>query len=190
MTNTNKAIIVIGLIIILSSMPKKTNKVEELRSMSTLEAEKLIKYFEASNNVEKYLTAYQDEANVWTIGWGNTYNYLKKRPVQKGDSITKSQADQFLQITISKLGEELKNVLKVNVNNNQYNALLTWLYNFDIQRLKSSTLLRLLNSGADPKSVAKQFLVWNKIKDVRTGKYRVSDGLATRRKAEADLFLS
>ena len=151
-------------------------------------AETLIKYFEASNDVKKYLKAYQDSGKRWTIGWGNTYNYALNRPVQEGDTITIEQANQFLKKTVNLIKKDIKDIVKVTINNNQFNALISFVFNLGIGSLKSSTLLKLLNNGTDIKIVAAEFAKWNKIKI--NGKYVVSNGLVIRRKAESDLFLS
>ena len=82
----------------------------------------------------------------------------------------------------------LKKLLKVNINENQFNALLSWVYNFNLQTLAKSTLLKLLNAGKSKELVANEFLKWNK--GQVNGKLVVLPGLVTRRRAEADLFLS
>jgi lysozyme len=181
----NKGLIIAAIILIILAKPKKA-KAKSLFSMNTNKAENLIKFYEESNNVK--LKAYLDPVSIYTIGWGNTYNYTKNRAVQKGDTITKAEADLFFNIHIQGIVNGLKKMLKVNINENQFNALLSWVYNFSLPLLATSTLFKLLNSGASKELVANEFLKWNKgrIK----GKLVVLPGLVTRRRAEADLFLS
>ena len=185
MTNTNKGLIIAAILIILLAKPKKANA-KSLFTMNTNKAENLIKFYEESNIVK--LLAYLDPVGIYTIGWGNIYNYTKNRPVQKGDTITKEEADLFFNIHIQGIIAGLKKLLKVNINENQFNALLSWVYNFNLQTLAKSTLLKLLNSGASKELVANEFLKWNKGRV--KGKLVVLAGLVKRRKAEADLFLS
>ena len=182
MTSTNKGLIIAAIIIILLSKPKKA-KAESLITMKTNKAEDLIKFNEGSR-----LKAYIDPVGIYTIGWGNIFNYTKNRPVQKGDTITKAEAQLFFNVHMQGIVNGLKKLLKVNINENQFNALLSWIYNFNLQTLSKSTLLNLLNRGESKELVANEFLKWNKGKI--NGKLVVLPGLVTRRRAEADLFLS
>ena len=162
--------------------PKKA-KAESLITMKTSKAEDLIKFYEGLR-----LKAYIDPVGIYTIGWGNIFNFTKNRPVQKGDTITKAEAQLFFDVHMQGIVNGLKKLLKVNINENQFNALLSWVYNFNLQTLAKSTLLKLLNAGKSKELVANEFLKWNKGKV--NCKLVVLPGLVTRRKAEKDLFLS
>jgi lysozyme len=182
MTNTNKGLIIAAIIIILLAKPKKA-KAESLITMKTDKAEDLIKLSEGLR-----LKAYLDPVGIYTIGWGNIFNFTKNRPVQKDDTITKAEAQLFFDIHMQGIIAGLKKLLKVNINENQFNALLSWVYNFNLQTLAKSTLLNLLNAGKSKELVANEFLKWNK--GTVKGKKVVLPGLVKRRRAEADLFLS
>jgi lysozyme len=130
------------------------------------------------------LKAYQDSAGIWTIGYGNTRNPYTGLPIKKGDKITKKEALDWLRITVAAAEGEVKRLVKVPINNNQQLALASLLFNIGAGAFARSTLLRLLNSGADKATVAAQFLRWNKVK----GKEVL--GLTRRRKEESKLFLS
>jgi len=131
-----------------------------------------------------YLKSYQDLGGVWTIGFGSTYDFDKQRKVQQGDVITAEQAQKWLEITTSRDAAEIKNLVKVPLNNNEFNALVSFVYNVGINAFKASSLLRLLNSGTDKKIVAEQFDRWIYDDGVKI------KGLINRRKAEKNLFLS
>ena len=131
-----------------------------------------------------YLKAYQDSGGVWTIGYGSTYDFDKQRKVQQGDIITAEQAQKWLEITTSKDAAEIKNLVLVPLNNNELNALISFVYNVGINAFKASSLLRLLNSGTDKKLVADQFDRWVYDNGVKV------KGLISRRNAEKKLFLS
>jgi lysozyme len=131
-----------------------------------------------------YLKAYQDLGGVWTIGFGSTYDFDKQRKVQQGDVITAEQAQKWLEITTSRDAAEINNLVKVPLNNNEKNALVSFVYNVGINAFKASSLLRLLNSGTDKKIVAEQFDRWVYDDGVKV------KGLINRRKAEKNLFLS
>jgi lysozyme len=72
----------------------------------------------------------------------------------------------------------------VPINNNQQLALASLLFNIGAGAFARSTLLRLLNSGAEKAAVAAQFLRWNKVKGKEV------PGLTRRRKEESKIFLS
>lgn len=130
------------------------------------------------------LKAYQDSAGIWTIGYGNTRNPYTGLPIKKGDTITKKEALDWLRITVAAAEGELERLVKVPINNNQQLALASLLFNIGAGAFARSTLLRLLNSGADKAAVAAQFLRWNKVKGKEV------PGLTRRRKEESKLFLS
>ena len=131
-----------------------------------------------------YLKAYQDSGGVWTIGYGSTYDFDKQRKVQQGDIITEAQAQRWLEMETSQNAKDIKSLVKVPLNNNQLNALISFVYNVGINGFKKSTMLKLLNSGADKNTVANQFDKWVFDNGV------IVKGLINRRKAEKILFLS
>src|SRR6218665_3122481 len=91
------------------------------------------------------LTAYLCPANVWTIGYGNTY-YSDNSKVKKDDKITKEQAEKLFE---SKLGFYETSVLKSvkgSLTQYQFNALVSFCYNVGASAFQSSTLLKKVNS--------------------------------------------
>jgi len=148
----------------------------------TSSAENFIKGFEG-----KYLTPYDDGTGRITVGYGSVYNYDEQRPVQKGDIITEETAIRWLRKEMSTVVADIKKVVKVPINQNQLDSLTSFVYNLGIENFKDSTMLKLLNQGADKAIVANQFQYWNKAKI--KGILTVMKGLTIRRKAEADLFL-
>ena len=129
------------------------------------------------------LTAYQDVAGIWTIGYGAIY-MPDGTPIKKGDKITQEQADSWLKQDTARFQEKVKALVKVMINGNQLSALTSLAYNIGIGAFSRSTLLKLLNLGRPKEEVAAQFLRWN----MAGGK--VVKGLTMRRKKEAALFLS
>ncbi len=135
----------------------------------------LIKTFEGLR-----LQAYPDPAtgaDPWTIGYGAT------RGVTKGMAITVDQAERMLRNDVARFEPELERLLKVTVSQNQWDALMSFVYNLGAANLASSTLLKLLNKG-DIAGAAAQFPRWNKAAG------REMAGLTKRRAAEQSLFLS
>ena len=131
----------------------------------------LIKKFEGCE-----LEAYQCSAGVWTIGYGHT------KGVQPGDTWSQSHAEHMLEVELEEYQSYINEYVTVNLSQNQFDALVSWVYNLGPNNLKASTLLKVLNSG-DYEGVPAQIRRWNKAGGV------VLDGLIRRREAEALLFI-
>ena len=122
------------------------------------------------------LKAYFCPGNVWTIGYGHT------KGVQEGDRITEAEADRLLRIDLDEYEEAVNNLVDVDLNQNQFDALVSFTFNLGAGNLKRSTLLKKLNAG-DYHGAAEEFPRWNKSNG------RVLPGLVKRRSAERLLFL-
>lgn len=127
------------------------------------------------------LKAYKCSAGVWTIGLGNTF-YADGSKVKQGDVITKKDAYYLFHLIAIKFEKAINENVKVNLNQNQFNALFCFVYNIGITGFKNSTLLRYVNLNPNDGNIAKQFLRWNKI----SGKE--SKGLTNRRIKESALY--
>lgn len=128
------------------------------------------------------LKAYLCPANVWTIGYGNTF-YEDGTKVKEGDEITVERAEELLEFVYDKFEFEVVEMLKVHITENQLGALVSFAFNLGSGALKKSTLLKLVNVQ-DFSGAADEFLKWT-----RAGG-KVLNGLVRRRSAERDLFLS
>lgn len=122
------------------------------------------------------LVAYLPTPNdVWTIGYGHT------KTAKQGMKITKKGADALLVEDLAWVEDAVNDLVKVDINQNQYDALCSFVYNLGKTNFKRSTLLRLLNKG-DYQGAADQLPRWNKQKG------KVLRGLTIRRKEEQELF--
>jgi GH24 family phage-related lysozyme (muramidase) len=133
---------------------------------------KLITAFEGCE-----LKSYQDAVDVWTIGYGHT------KDVHPGMTITQAQAEQLLQEDLEEFESAVEDAVSIDLNPNQFAALVSFCFNLGAGSLFASTLLRILNDG-DIHAAANEFPRWNK-----AGK-QVLLGLTRRRLAERALFLS
>lgn len=133
----------------------------------------LIKSFEGCS-----LSAYKCPAGVWTIGYGHTGSN-----VQQGVKITQEQAENLLKQDLAIHCNNVSRLVKVPLNQNQFDALVSFEYNVGYSAFASSTLLKLLNQKKYKES-AEQFERWK-----YAGK-KVLAGLVRRRQAEKSLFLS
>ena len=121
------------------------------------------------------LQAYRDIVNVVTIGYGHT------KTAQMGQIITKEQAINLLKQDVAGFEVAINRLVKVPLNQNQFDALVSLAFNIGSSALRDSTLLKKLNSG-DYSAASAQFDVWN-----RAGG-KVVSGLVRRRAAERQLF--
>jgi GH24 family phage-related lysozyme (muramidase) len=142
----------------------------------------LIKQFEGFRD-----RPYKDVAGHWTIGYGTLLS--PDHPwVLTGTAITESKAASLLADHVAKnVDPVISRWVSVPLTQNQYDALASWLYNFNEQKLKTSTLLKKLNAG-DYAGAADEFLRWNKARV--DGVLQPVRGLTIRREKERALFLS
>jgi lysozyme len=144
----------------------------------------LIKGFEGLR-----LNAYRDVTGIWTIGYGSTH-YPDGRAVKPGDKLTtEAAADELFMNTLTPYVNAVNTGIKVPLSQNQFDALVSFVYNVGTGVIRTSTLARKLNM-ADYKGAADQLLLWNKITDVHTGKKIPSKTLTQRREQERALFLT
>ena len=130
----------------------------------------LIKKFEGIE-----LQAYQDSVGVWTIGYGHT------KGVKEGDNISLKQAEAMLEEELVEYEGYINNMVELGLEQNQFDALVAWVYNLGPTNLRESTLLKVLNQGLFDE-VPYEIKRWNKAGG------QVLNGLVRRREAEALLF--
>ena len=130
----------------------------------------LIKHFEGCR-----LEAYEDAVGVPTIAYGRI------KDVKMGDSCTQAQAEAWLDEELHEYEGYINDAVTVALTQNQFDSLVSWVYNLGPSNLKSSTMLKVLNKEqyAD---VPEQIQRWNKAGG------KVLEGLTKRRNAEALLF--
>ena len=139
---------------------------------------------EGKNLIKKYegfrSHAYVCPAGVNTIGFGTTR--INGKPVPENMKITLDEANVFLDADLYDFENGISSLVKVELNQNQFDALVCFVYNIGLGAFKKSTLLRKLNSE-DFDGASKEFLRWNKAGG------KVLPGLVRRRESEMNLFL-
>jgi lysozyme len=131
----------------------------------------LTEQFEGCN-----LTAYQDQVGVWTIGYGHT-----GQDVVSGLTITQDQAQDLLAQDVSSAAACVNRVVTIELEQDEFDALVDFVFNLGTGAFTESTLLRDLNSG-DATAAAAQFDQWDHAGGA------VVAGLLRRRQAETALF--
>ena len=128
--------------------------------------------------------AYLCPSGIPTIGYGSTYYTDGKKVTLQDKEITEQKAFEILEYIANKdFGSFVNKAVKVKLNQNQFDALVSFAYNLGNGNLQQSTLLKKVNSN-DFIGASLEFEKWNKAGG------KVLSGLTKRRTAEKELFLS
>ena len=147
--------------------------------MSSQNCIDLIKKFEGL-----FLKSYLCPAGVPTIGYGSTmWNDGKK--VVIGQTITLEGAEILLMWELKNKANALH---RLNLNQNKFDALMSFVYNIGISAFLNSTLYKKALANQNDETIRNEFMRWNKAKV--NGKMIVLKGLSNRRIAESNLYFT
>jgi lysozyme len=121
------------------------------------------------------LKAYKCPAGVVTIGYGHT------KTARMGMEITEKQADKLLKTDLEWAEEAVRNLVVVSINQPQYNALVSFVFNVGISAFSKSTMLKKINKK-DFKGASNEFQKW------KFANGRILKGLIRRRQSEQEMF--
>jgi lysozyme len=121
------------------------------------------------------LSAYKDVGGVWTIGYGHT------KTAKEGMRITEAGAEALLLEDIAWVTAAIDRYVKVQITDNQYSALVSFIYNVGAGAFRGSTMLRHINNKSF-NLASDEFPKWNKVKG------KTVKGLTNRRLKEQELF--
>lgn len=123
------------------------------------------------------LEAYRCPAGVFTIGYGHTAG------VRRGDVIDERRAEYLLKEDLKKF-EAVVNRECPGINQNQFDALVSFTFNLGERNLLKSTLLKCVKANPNSLNIRTELLRWNRANG------EILPGLTRRRRAEADLYFS
>jgi lysozyme len=126
------------------------------------------------------LIGYLCQAGKPTAGWGHT-----GADVQVGEAYTREQAEAWFTSDLA-IAERVVNAVGVPLTQNQFDALVSLVFNIGVANFATSTLRKCLRS-ANYAGAADQLPCWNKVRV--NGVLQISNGLVARRKTERRLFL-
>ena len=130
------------------------------------------------------LKPYLCPAKIPTIGYGNTYYPDGKRVTLLDKDITKQQAFDMFKEIANRFAKRVDTLVTSNINQNQFNSLVSFAYNVGTGNFSTSTLLKKVNKNPNDLTIKDEFLRWNKAGG------KVLNGLTNRRNEEADLYFS
>lgn len=140
------------------------------------------KGLEFLKSVEGFSSKAYWDVKGWSIGFGHFMGANKLE-----DNITLSRGLELLKNDLAWAEKAVKNRVKVPINENQYAALVSFVYNEGEPNFASSTLLKKLNVS-DYVGASAEFKNWNKVR--KNGVLVADSGLTTRREKERRLFIS
>lgn len=127
------------------------------------------------------LDAYLDSVGVPTIGYGSTGN------AKLGDHITEAEAERRLMADVVPAQGVVSRLVALPLSDNEYGALVCFVFNVGVSAFTGSTLLKVLKQG-DKALVPAQLMRWTKGKDPKTGQMIELPGLVNRRRLECELW--
>ncbi len=138
------------------------------------------------------LRVYLDPVGLPTMGVGHLLTDEEKAKYPDGSVITRGVSQEFLERDLRRFENAVNTLVKVPINQNQFDALVSFAFNVGegernpktgkYNGFRGSSVLRHLNNG-DYEKAANAFLAWNKSKG------KVLPGLTRRRNEERELFL-
>jgi lysozyme len=130
------------------------------------------------------LKPYLCSAGVPTIAYGSTFYPSGKKVTMQDAPINLATANWMLKETADKFAVDVNKLIKANLNQNQFNAIVSLAYNIGIAGLAKSSLLKKVNANPSDPTIRNSFLVWNKAGGV------ANNGLTKRRTKEANLYFA
>ncbi|WP_276679770.1 lysozyme [Empedobacter brevis] len=131
-----------------------------------------------------YSKPYLDPIGIPTIGYGATYYPNKVKVTMKDKPITEKEASDLLVQMLKVYENQVALLVRKPINQNQFDALVSFTYNLGATNLGKSTLLKKVNKNPNDPTIRDEFIKWN-----RAGG-KVLRGLTNRRKDEAALYFS
>lgn len=126
--------------------------------------------------------AYLCPAGVPTIGFGSTM-YTTGLKIKLGDTINEQQGNELLMWELKNKGIALHGL---HLNQNQFDACLSFCFNLGIGAFAKSTLKKKILANPNDITIKEEFLKWNKARV--SGQLMELKGLTRRRIAESELY--
>ncbi len=140
---------------------------------------KLIQGFEGLS-----LVPYLCSAKVATIGWGNIFYPSGIKVTMADKPISLATASWMFRTIADRFAVDVDKMIKANINQNQFNAIVSLAYNIGLAGLAKSSLLKKVNANPSDPTITNSFMIWNKAGG------KVLNGLTKRRAIEAKLYFA
>jgi len=131
------------------------------------------------NNEGVVLKPYLDTKGIPTIGVGNTFYEDGSKVKMTDPPITEKRAMELFRWVLKQYELAVYSNTRDDINQNQFDSLVSFTYNVGVTAFKNSTLLKRINANASQQSITNAFMMWNKPKEI-----------IGRRKREVELYFS
>lgn len=138
----------------------------------------IIKAFEGFESV-----AYYDVTGNMAIGYGTLIDDSSEAWLKEA-VLTEAQATELLALDCEKYEKAVEKLVKVELSQQQFSALVSLVYNIGVSNFTKSSVLKSINEGAKREEIETNWKKWRKSNG------QVLSGLVRRRKMEVDLFFS
>ena len=125
------------------------------------------------------LKPYLDTQGVPTIAMGNTFYLDGKKVTMLDKPLTLNEAKTLARSVADIFANKVDYLVTSNINQNQFNALVSLAYNIGIHGFIKSTVLKLVNKNPSDPMIRQAFMMWTKNKE-----------LIGRRKSEVNQYFS
>lgn len=132
-----------------------------------------------------YIDDKKDTSSVeYSIGYGHQILPFENRILT---NVSKSAAEDLLRKDVNKFEKAVNESVNIILNQNQFDALLSFTYNVGISAFKSSTLLKKINANASRPEIEAEFRKWVYSKSVQE---EPLPALIKRREAEINIYFA
>ena len=112
------------------------------------------------------LKPYLDTQGVPTIAMGNTFYLDGKKVTMKDNALTLIEAKTLARSVADIFANKVDYLVTSNINQNQFNALVSLAYNIGIHGFRKSTVLKLVNKNPNDPMISQAFMMWTKNKEL------------------------
>jgi len=112
------------------------------------------------------LRPYLDTQGVPTIAMGNTFYLNGKKVTMLDKSLTLNEAKTLARSVADIFANKVDYLVTSNINQNQFNALVSLTYNIGIYGFRNSTVLELVNKNPNNPMIRQAFMMWTKNKEL------------------------
>ena len=112
------------------------------------------------------LKPYLDTQGVPTKAMGNNFYEHGKKVTMMDKPITKIEAEKLGKVIADRFASEVTALIKSNVNQNQFNALVSIAYNIGVNGFKTSSFLKLVNKNPNDPKIKESIMLWTKNKEL------------------------
>lgn len=136
------------------------------------------------------LHVYKDQVGLDTIGVGHLITAAERAMPELmalyGAGITQAQAEALLALDLAPAESAIASLVRVALNQEQFDSLVSFVFNVGASGFAGSSLLKAINAGASHAEIRADFLKWDKVRV--NGVLVESSGLKARRTEEAKSF--